>query len=983
MATLYILYGSATGNAEGIAKDLAEKQRPSHFTSVVCKPMSEFKKLASEWEIPPVTGRKHGVVLISSTTGNGDPPENASRFIRFIKRKESAESNPFRHCTFAVLGLGDTNYDQFCATGKIIDKKMVELGAERAKKLACADEATGLEEVVEPWLETVLSDMMSACLTAHTSSDVAQELKVLNDSDTTAVDNTGATPLPSQSNTALFIMYGSATGNAEQIAKDLAASYNSVITNPDVLTHFPSVVCCELDQFKKHLSAWEVENVDGTKHGLIIVTSTTGNGDPPENASRFMRFIKRKQTSDLQPFRNVNYAVLGLGDTNYDQFCATGKEIDKRLSMLGGTCVKALACADEGTGLEDTVEPWKSSVFVDITNACAKRVVENDRSHHFDEKAEMSQNIQEEKKLDYPEKSISTTPSPGSRGVDLVKTLLGLEETSNIPIVPHSMLPSLGASRSSCELFSEDHDGTVERTAHSADNATISTSSSGAVVYTQRRPYESKIMAARYLTNTSTSGAMKVVDTVGKNTSFSATEFVLACQIYDSTFPLDDERKTTNGKRVIELLLSLPDDFSLEYQPGDTIGLVVPNHADDSSFVLENLKKHHGIMPSQKISIDEGSPITVETAISANIDLSCPLKNKKILNGLSQFATNKEEASALRLLASKDNAGLRLFQEYIVNQRRSFTDLLRDFPSCCAITLEGILSLLPAIPPRYYSISSSPLDVEKKGCLSIAFSVVDYLTPSLVMNGNEMGHRRIHGVATSFLEVVCAPFLAGSKCDLNCSPTIKIFPKPSADFRIPAALSTPMVLIGPGTGIAPFIGFLCHRRALVSCSNSYDAASSVVEGTWRGGYELENCDLSLDHKDSEGLVPLAEYRNQQSVGNVEVYFGCRHMNHDWLFKDEMKLFVSEGIITNLYTAFSRDDKKTYVQDLMKSAEGSQRIVNLVKYQKGIIYICGDGNSMARDVQNALAEILCDNVASGREYVERLKKEGRLVLDIWS
>ncbi len=1003
MATLYILYGSATGNAEGIAKDLAERKRPTNFTSVVCKPLSEFKKFVQEWDTPPSQGRKHGVILISSTTGNGDPPENASRFIRFIKRKETTESMPFKHCAFSVLGLGDTNYDQFCATGLLIDRKLAELGAERAKKMACADEATGLEEVVEPWLDTVFCDVLDACFPSTAIPSFVEQCNEVNASEPSKQlesmhdDCVELVTTPKQSKSALFIMYGSATGNAEQIAKDLAATYNGHLAMLDTPSYFPAVVCCELNQFKKHLTTWEEECDQGTKHGLIIVTSTTGNGDPPENASRFMRYIKKKQPGDLQPFRNVSFAVLGLGDTNYDQFCATGKEIDKRLTFLGGTCAKSLACADEGTGLEDTVEPWKMSVLADIMNACMGTTYNGPIPLVADDTAENKTTFENgdggEKKSEFPDTDYQTTVrSSCSSGVALVKALLHLKDDCKIPIVPLSLLPSLGASRSSCELFSEDYERTPARTKNSADNATISTSSSEAGNYTQNRPYESKVMAARYLTSTSTSPAAKIFDAVGRNAISTANDFHLARNIFDSAFVLDEESSVTNtmdGKRVIEMLLSLPDDYSLEYQPGDTIGLLVSNHPDDAAFVLSNLQKYHGIMPSQKISIDEGSPITIESAIHENVDLSCALRNKKILNGLSQFAAEEEEANALRLLSSKDSTGLKVFQEYIIEQRRSFTDLLRDFPSCRAITLEGILSLLPAIPPRYYSISSSPLDVNKGGCLAIAYSVVDYLTPSLVTNGREEGRRRIHGVATSYLEAACAPFLAGSLGSFKCAPTLKIFPKPTVDFRLPPSLSTPIVLIGPGTGISPFIGFLSHRRALLSSKDSQEAASTVVQGTWRGGYELENCDLGLDYKDCEGLVPGADYRNHQSVGDVEVYFGCRHRNHDWLFEDEMKQFVSEGVITNLYTAFSRDREKQYVQDLMRNTDASRRLSDLLVSKKGVVYICGDGNSMARDVQSTLAEILSFgadgkyDIALGRSQIERLKREGRLLLDIWS
>ena len=996
MATLFVLYGSATGNAEGIAKDLAEKEPPSPFTSVVCKPLGDFKKFAKAWEeAPPSPTRKHGVIIVCSTTGNADPPENASRFFRFIKRKPTGEALPFQHVAYSILGLGDTNYDQFCAMGKLIDKKMAELGGERAKALACADEATGLEEVVEPWLASVHRDMSAACLAAD-EAETTPELK--EETTETPASEAEPTILRSKSDTPLYIMYGSVTGNAESIAKDLAASYEMLLGNPDAHTFFPSVICCELNQFKKHLPTWEQENAEGGKHGVLMIASSTGNGNAPENAERFVRFIKRKQTVETQPFRHVKFAVLGLGDSNYDQFCATGKEIDKRMSLLGGTRAKPLACADEGTGLEHTVDPWTNSVFTDISNACRGGAAQSGGSTTRSNTIKTPQEPKVSSATDAEEKKSETADvektdlSSNSPGVVSIKALLKLDSTSPIPAVPHSSLPSLGATRSSCELFNADYEQSKDPMANFADNATISTSSSGAALYTQSRPYESTIVGARYLTKTSTEAAAKITTTVVYAGLSSCQDFRMAREVYESAFPLDGpnaEENERNGKRVVELTLSLPDDFSLEFQPGDTIGLLVPNELDSVAFVLQNLREHHGILPSQKVSIDEGKPITVEEAIRENVDLCCTLRNKKILNGLSQFATNEEEAAALRLMASKDSTGLKLFQEYIVDQRRSFTNILRDFPSCRSIPLEGILSILTAIPPRYYSISSSPLDTSKNSCLSIAFSVVDYQTPSLMVNGTNEGHRRIHGMATSFLEAACAPFLSHLSDKLKAPPLMKIFPKPTADFRLPSSLSTPMILVGPGTGIAPFMGFLAHRKAMLSSRKSNDAASAVVEGTWRGGYELEQDDLPLGDKDAKGLVPAIDYRNREVVGNVEVYFGCRHMDHDWLFEEEMKQCKEEGIISELHTAFSRGSKKQYVQHLMKEPEASRRLVKMLLEDNGRVYICGDGNSMASDVQNAIAEILGSkangevDVAAGKAEIDNLKKDGRFLLDIWS
>lgn len=973
MATLYILFGSETGNAEGIALDLAEKSLPSHFASVVCQPMESFKKLSTNWTEPPSNGKKHGIILISSTTGNGDAPENASRFFRYLKRKQTAETQPFQHCTFSVLGLGDTNYDQFCAIGKYLDKRLPELGAVRAKPLACADEATGLEDVVEPYMETVLNDIEKACINGVSSFETLAEKRkvgatvappgqpqtVTSGSEVSAAGSAVSPAAPAKSDSPLFILYGSATGNAEQIAKDLAATYETILSNPDSNTFFPSVVCCEADQFKKTcLSTWETEPSAGTKHGVVLVASTTGNGDAPENCGRFMRFIKRKQTAESQPFRHVQYAVLALGDTNYDQFCHTGKTIDKKLAELGGTRAKRLDCADEGTGLEDVVEPWTDKVLFEIASACS-----GGGSAAAPIKKTLTQmttttekEIEEEKKCEVFEQ---LDDSELSLGLRTVRSLLKIQAGVPMAKVEFSALPSLKASRSSCELF---HGDEADDELAMVDDK-VKPSRSGSEGYCMSHPFEAKVVGARYLTNSSVDGATQVCASLGPDGLQTDKAAMCARELLDAQFALegtDSDVVERNGKRVIEMALALPNDYTLEYLPGDAVGLIVANSPATVTFILDMLRNKQGLKPEQKVSIDSDEPISVEEAIRERMDLSCVIKNKRTLFALAQFATDPNEKNALHMLSCKKEEGDLLFTEYIVNQRRSVMDILREFPSLQNITIEGLVSVLPPMAPRYYSIASSPLENRNVLSLTVAFSVVDYLTPSLIVEDEERGRRRIQGVATGHLETLCSPFLCNFAESVDM-PSVKIFPRPTAEFRMPSNLATPVVLIGPGTGIAPFMGFLSHRRALLPSTKSTDSANAL---------ELER---------------------QQQVGDVDVFFGCRNADHDWLYKDELLSLQNHGIVTNLYSAFSRDaSKREYVQDIMKNHEDCKtRLADLIMKQDASVYICGDGNHMARDVQATMACVLAPHLEgdqtpeAGKAHIEDMKKKGKFVLDIWS
>lgn len=748
--------------------------------------------------------------------------------------------------------------------------------------------------------------------------------------------------MPSTIRNPLFVLYGSVTGNAEHIAKDLAAKFES--SSSSMSSPFDGVICCDLDKFKKKCASyWDTECAVGSKYGVLIVCSTTGNGDAPENAGRFVRYIKKKDTVHEQPFRHCVYAVLGLGDTNYDQFCNTGKILDKKLHELGGTRCRKLECADEATGLEEVVESWTETILVEIATACSNQK-NNDRiiSESMDPGAS---DPAAEEVNDMEKTTPSPTPTTESDGVRLVRALLQIGAGESIMNVDQKKLPALLSSRSSCELV-EDEEGGRHRADSTGDD---SSASSSTFHYSASNPFESTILKARYLTNTSTTAAKQAA-----LLDLSTVENLQAAlEIFDHAFDLSDP---LNGKRVIELTLSLPDDSTLHYEPGDSLGLLVENTPETVQFVLDMLSKRHGIAPTQLCKIDENHPMTVADAIRSELDLSSTIKSKRLLYAFSQIAADPQEASCLRLLSSKTEIGDQLFEQIVNQQRLNVVDLLQLFPSTQSVTLQGLLGIVPAIPPRYYSVSSSPI-ATKKLSLTVAFSVVDYATPSLTIEEKEFGFRRIRGIATRYLEVLSSSLLSGAtKPDESLS--LRIFPKPSVDFRMPSSRSTPLILIGPGTGIAPFMGFLQHRQA--------------------EGEELA------------GDTEIARKGDQES-GSIDVFFGCRKRDHDYLYKVELQEAVEKGVLNNLYTAFSRDpgSERKYVQDIMVADEQcAVRLSNLITKNNAAIFICGDGNAMAKDVQGAIVNLLSsrcfdNNIDKATNYLETMKKDKRLLLDIWS
>mmetsp|Transcript_19650 Transcript_19650/g.38957 ORF Transcript_19650/g.38957 Transcript_19650/m.38957 type:complete len:350 (-) Transcript_19650:340-1389(-) len=156
-APVQISFGSQTGNAKAIAQELYETLTEQ---GVSCN-LSDLNAW-KQWS--PALEKTEFGIFVMSTTGNGDPCDNMDKFHRFLKRKshvEGRELGLMRHLSFSVLALGDTNYDKFCEMGRWMDERLKVLGATPFLPVAMADEATGLEDVVEPWVEAVQKALFS------------------------------------------------------------------------------------------------------------------------------------------------------------------------------------------------------------------------------------------------------------------------------------------------------------------------------------------------------------------------------------------------------------------------------------------------------------------------------------------------------------------------------------------------------------------------------------------------------------------------------------------------------------------------------------------------------------------------------------------------------------------------------------------------------------------------------------------------------
>ncbi|XP_030648640.1 NADPH--cytochrome P450 reductase [Chanos chanos] len=314
-------------------------------------------------------------------------------------------------------------------------------------------------------------------------------------------------------------------------------------------------------------------------------------------------------------------------------------------------------------------------------------------------------------------------------------------------------------------------------------------------------------------------------------------------------------------------------------------------------------------------------PTTYRTALTHYLDVTNPPRTN-VLYELSQYAADPTEQENLRKMASASPEGKALYQSWVVDSQRNILAILEDLPSLRP-PIDHLCELLPRLQARYYSIASSAK--VHPSSVHICAVVVEYTTPTGRVN---------KGVATNWLKNKTVN-------DNGHKSTVPMYVRKS-QFRLPFKASNPVVMIGPGTGIAPFVGFIQERA-------------------W----------LKQQGKD---------------VGETVLYYGCRHKSEDYLYQEELEEFERAGVLTQLNVAFSRDQEhKVYVQHLLK--KNKEHLWNLIHSKNAHIYICGDARNMARDVQAAFHEIAEEagglTHSQAVDYFKRLMTKGRYSQDVWS
>lgn len=359
------------------------------------------------------------------------------------------------------------------------------------------------------------------------------------------------------------------------------------------------------------------------------------------------------------------------------------------------------------------------------------------------------------------------------------------------------------------------------------------------------------------------------------------------------------------------------------YRVGDHLSVVPRNDPT----LVDSVARRFGFLPADQIrlhvsegrraQLPVGDAVSVGRLLTEFVELQ-QVATRKQIQVMAEHTRCPVTKPKLLSYVGDDDVSMERYRTEVLLKRKSVFDLLEEFPAC-ELPFHAYLEMLSLLAPRYYSISSSPSGDPSRCSVTVG-----------VVEGAASSGRGVY-------KGVCSNYFAGRRASDTIQAMVR---ETKAGFRLPDDPQVPIIMIGPGTGLAPFRGFLQERAA----------------------------------RKAKGAT----------LGPAMLFFGCRHPEQDFLYADELKAFAADGI-TELHTAFSRaDGPKTYVQDVI--AAQKDKVWGLIE-NGAIVYVCGDGGKMEPGVKAALMAIYrektgSDEVVAAR-WIEEMGTASRYVLDVWA